>query len=104
MLVIPPPAQENVYPRGASTQFYKLYLDPRLREQVQEYDFLALIEWDVHVAHHSSFSRLYEAAAFSTEPFWMKGSTLNGAEFHATASITELRLILGHLNGNAICK
>lgn len=96
--------QENVYPKGASAQFYKLFLDPYVVEQLKEYDAIASIEWDVHVAHASSFSRLYEAAVGSSEPFWVKGSTVNGNEFHETASVTELRLILGHLNGNAICE
>lgn len=97
------PPQENVYSKGASAQFYKLFLDPYVVvEQLKEYYAIASIEWDVHVAHASRFSRLYEAAAGSSEPFWVKGSTLNGNEFNETASVTELRLILGHLNGNAI--
>ena len=34
----------------------------------------------------------------------MKGSTLDGAEFHETAMVQEMRHIIGHLNGNAICE
>lgn len=34
----------------------------------------------------------------------MKGSTLDGAEFHETAMVQEMWHIIGHLNGNAICE
>lgn len=43
--------QENVYPKGPSVQFYKLFLDEEIRKQFAEYDALAVIEWDVIVAH-----------------------------------------------------
>lgn len=46
-------AQENVYPTGASVQFYKMYLDNEVSQQLAMYDALALIEWDVIVAHDS---------------------------------------------------
>ncbi|CAM9868764.1 unnamed protein product, partial [Hapterophycus canaliculatus] len=94
--------QENVYPKGPSVQFYKLFLDEDVATSVAEYDALAIIEWDVIVAHTNSFERLYNAAFSSTEPFWVKGSTLKGTEFHGTASVSSMRHILGHLNGNAI--
>ncbi|CAM9226822.1 unnamed protein product, partial [Hapterophycus canaliculatus] len=96
------PPQENVYPIGPSVQFYKMYLDPLVAEEVKEYDALAVIEWDVVVAHPTSFGKLYDAAFTSSEPFWVKGSTLAGTEFHETAGVTELWHILGHLNGNAL--
>lgn len=51
-------AQENVYPKGASVQFYKLYLDPSVRRHVTEYDALAIIEWDVLVAHNTRYASL----------------------------------------------
>lgn len=43
--------QENVYPKGPSVQFYKMFLDEDVRRQFAEYDALAVIEWDVIVAH-----------------------------------------------------
>ena len=46
-------AQEDVYPKGASVQFYKMFLDEGIRMQLSEYQVLALIEWDVIVAHES---------------------------------------------------
>lgn len=98
------PLQENVYPIGPSVQFYKMYLDPVVAEEVKEYDALAVIEWDVVVAHPTSFGKLYDAAFSSSEPFWVKGSTLAGTEFHETAGVTEFWHILGHLNGNALCE
>lgn len=45
--------QENVYPKGASVQFYKMYLDDEVSKQLAIYDALAVIEWDVLVAHDS---------------------------------------------------
>lgn len=36
-------------------QFYKLYLDPTVRRQLTEYDALAIIEWDVIVAHDTRY-------------------------------------------------
>lgn len=70
--------QENVYPIGPSVQFYRMFLDPVVREDLEDYDALAIIEWDVVVAHPSSFHRLHEAAFTNSEPFWVKGSTLAG--------------------------
>ncbi|CAM9477738.1 unnamed protein product [Ectocarpus sp. 8 AP-2014] len=86
---------------GASVMFYKMFLDPDVARELHEYDALAIIEWDVLVAHHTSFSRLYETA-FCSEPFWVKGSTLAGTEFHQTATVRDMWHVLGHLNGNAI--
>lgn len=84
--------------------FYKMFLDRDVTQYFEVYDALAVVEWDVIVAHPTSFERLYAAAFDSTEPFWMKGSTLTGVEFHETACVSEMRHILGHLNGNAICE
>ncbi|CAM9769234.1 unnamed protein product [Ectocarpus sp. 6 AP-2014] len=95
-------AEENVYPRGPSSQFYKLFLDPEVSKEFELYDALAIIESDVAVTHETSFERLYKAAFTTEEPFWMKGSTLDGAEFHETAMVQEMWHIIGHLNGNAI--
>lgn len=55
------------------------------------------------LTHDSSFERLYKAAFLTSEPFWIKGSTLAGNEFVETALLPENWQILGHLNGNAIC-
>ncbi|CAM9281756.1 unnamed protein product [Ectocarpus fasciculatus] len=93
--------EENVYPMGASVMFYKMFLDPDVARALDEYDALTILEWDVLVAHHTSFSRLYETA-FRSEPFWVKGSTLAGTEFHQTATVRDMWHVLGHLNGNAI--
>ncbi|CAM9650691.1 unnamed protein product, partial [Ectocarpus sp. 12 AP-2014] len=95
------PPKDNVYPKGASVMFYSMFLDGEVAHSLEEYDALAVVEWDVYVAHSTSFSRLYDAAFFS-EPFWVKGSTLGGTEFHQTAHISDMWHILGHLNGNAI--
>lgn len=43
--------KENVYPDGASVQFYKIYLDDTVKAQFAAYDVFAIIEWDVLVAH-----------------------------------------------------
>lgn len=54
---------------------------------------------------HSPRLSLNIQAAFTTgEPFWMKGSTLVGVEFHETAMVHGMWHIIGHLNGNAICE
>lgn len=97
-----PFAQENVYPRGPSVMYYKLFLAEEVRSHIREYDALALIEWDVIVAHDQSFEKLYSAAFGGVEPFWVKGGTLAGTNFHETVFRTEQRLVLGHINGNAI--
>lgn len=85
-------------------QFYKLFLDEDVSSRIAEYDVLAVLEWDVVVAHADSFERLYISAFLATEPFWVKGSTLTGTEFHGTASVSSMWHVLGHLNGNAICE
>lgn len=84
--------------------FYNMFLDRGVARALEGYDALAVLEWDILVAHSESFDRLYKAAFFSTEEFWMKGSTLAGREFHATAGVSEMWHVLGHLNGNAICE
>lgn len=91
-----------MYPRGPSVQFYKLFLDEGVRQNFVEYDALAIIEWDVMVAHDSSFEELYHATFGGNDQFWVKGSVLEGTNFHETAQITDMWHILGHINGNAI--
>lgn len=49
-----------MYPRGPSSQFYKLFLDPEVSKEFELYDALAIIESDVAVAHEKSFERLYK--------------------------------------------
>lgn len=49
-----------------------------MTKELDEYDAIAIIEWDVVVAHESSFKRLHEAAFDNSEPFWIKGSILAG--------------------------
>lgn len=99
-----PVVQENVYPIGPSLQFYKLFLSKEVSGEFAQYDAIASLEWDVVVAHDKSFERLYHAAFTTAEPFWVKGSTLAGTEFHETATVPHMWFILGHLNGNAICE
>lgn len=72
--------------------FYKLFLDDDVVRHLEEYDALAILEWDVVVAHSSSFTRLYKAAFMSSERFWVKGSTLTGIEFHETAALTDIHV------------
>ena len=97
-------AQDNFYPKGPSVMFYKMFLDDDVARSFAGYAALAILEWDVVVAHSTSFERLYKAAFMASEEFWVKGSTLTGAEFHGTSVVSEMWHILGHLNGNAICK
>lgn len=52
-----------------------MYMDRNVRRHLLEYDVLAIIEWDVLVAHETSFEQLY-FSAFQGEPFWVKGSVL----------------------------
>lgn len=94
--------QENVYPKGPSVQFYKLFLEDTIKEQLEGFGAIAVIEWDVLVAHDKSFEKLYIAAFDVVEPFWVKGSILAGTNFHGTATITDNWHMLGHINGNAI--
>lgn len=84
--------------------FYKMFLDDDVVRSLEEYDAIAVLEWDIIVAHSSSFTRLYDATFFSPDWFWVKGSTLTGTEFHETAALTDMWYVLGHLNGNAICE
>lgn len=104
LLLLHRPLQENVYPVGPSVQFYRMFLEDSVKQRLAVYDALAVIEWDVVVAHDASFERLYYAAFSDDRPFWVKGSVLAGREFHQTAMMTDQQHILGHLNGNAICE
>ncbi|CAM9371978.1 unnamed protein product, partial [Choristocarpus tenellus] len=94
--------EEMAYPIGPSVQFFKMFLDEGVKEHFSCYDMLAWIEWDVIVTHDTSFERLYLAAFSNDEPFWVKGSTLAGDNFHTTSALAGSWHILGHLNGNAI--
>lgn len=58
-----PTYQENVYPKGPSIQFYKLFLDTEVSKQLEMYDALAIIESDVTIAHDTSFERLYKVGS-----------------------------------------
>lgn len=94
--------QDDFYPKGPSVQFYKMFLDEDVRDQLAVYDALAIIEWDVLVASDRSFAELYHASFDTTEDFWVKGSNLEGTSFHHDATSTDMWHMLGHINGNAI--
>lgn len=85
-----------------SIQFYHLFLDPKIRPHVEEYEALAIVDWDVIVAHETTFARLYSHTFSSSEGFWIKGSRLARSGFHDIAALPEMWHILGHLDGNAI--
>ncbi|CAM9131448.1 unnamed protein product, partial [Ectocarpus fasciculatus] len=94
--------EDDVYPRGPSVMFYKMFLDERTRSNFSEYDALAIIEWDVLVATDRSFEELYHAAFRVNEEFWVKGSNLEGTNFHSSSMMSDMWHVLGHINGNAI--
>ena len=98
----PPPSQEDVYPKGPSVMFFKMFLDEGVHADLSEYDALAIVEWDVLVASDRSFEELHHAAFRGNEDFWVKGSNLGGTNFHSTAQASEMWNVLGHINGNAI--
>ena len=79
-----------------------MFLDENVRPHFSEYDAISIIEWDVMVAHDTSFEHLYHAAFGGGEPFWVKGSVLAGASFHKSAIESDMWHVLGHINGNAI--
>lgn len=68
--------QENVYPTGASEQFYDMYLDDDVKAAFARYDVLGVIEHDVKIAHEDSFTQLYKSAFHGSEGYWVKGSVL----------------------------
>lgn len=76
-----------MYPQGPSVQFYKIFLDENVSVHFKMYEVFAIIEWDVLVAHKSSFSQLYYLAFGGGEPFWVKGSVL-GTSVTVTAAVT----------------
>ncbi|CAN0456913.1 unnamed protein product [Ascophyllum nodosum] len=94
--------EEDFYPKGPSVQFYKMFLDEGVSFQLEQYDALAIIEWDVLVADDRSFEELYKAAFSGTGDVWVKGSNVGGTSFHPTSEVQEMWHILGHINGNAI--
>ncbi|CAB1103554.1 unnamed protein product [Ectocarpus sp. CCAP 1310/34] len=94
--------EDDVYPRGPSVMFYKMFLDERIRSNFSEYDALAILEWDVLVATDRSFEELYHAAFRVNEEFWVKGSNLEGTNFHSSSMMSDMWHVLGHINGNAI--
>ena len=82
--------------------FYKMYLDAAVRPHFAEYDALAVIEWDVLVTSERAFEQLYHSAFNETPDFWVKGSRMEGTDFHSNANSKEMWNVLGHINGNAI--
>eukprot|EP00904_Undaria_pinnatifida_P010718 jgi/Undpi1/6777/HiC_scaffold_21.g09255.m2 len=79
-----------------------MFLDEGVRTEMAEYDALAIVEWDVLVASDRSFEELHHAAFRGNEDFWVKGSNLEGTNFHSTAQESDMWNMLGHINGNAI--
>eukprot|EP00903_Cladosiphon_okamuranus_P017930 g16498.t1 len=94
--------EDNVFPKVHSVMFYTLFLEGDIVRSFEDYAALVILEWDVVVAHPTSFQRLFEAAFVPSEEFWMKGSSLAEADIHATAGESETWHVPGHLNGNAI--
>ncbi|CAN0091222.1 unnamed protein product [Scytosiphon promiscuus] len=94
--------EDDVYPKGPSVMFYKMFLDTDVRSKLSEYDALAIIEWDVLVASERSFEELYYATFRVNEEFWVKGSNLEGTNFHSSSTMSDMWHVLGHINGNAI--
>ncbi|CAM9449896.1 unnamed protein product, partial [Ectocarpus sp. 8 AP-2014] len=94
--------EDDIYPKGPSVMFYKMFLDENVRSSLSEYDALSIVEWDVLVASDNSFEELYHAAFRVNEEFWVKGSNLEGTSFHSSAEASEMWQVLGHINGNAI--
>lgn len=94
----PKNVQDNVYPKGASVQFYKLFLDGDVASSVAEYDALAVIEWDVIVAHPESCTM-----QSSTRP---SHSGSRGARLQESNIMTRRAwLACGMFSGvNAICE
>lgn len=79
-----------------------MFLDEGVKADLSAYDALAIIEWDVLVASDRSFAELYRAAFENSEDFWVKGSNLEGTNFHSVAESSEMWHVMGHINGNAI--
>ena len=79
-----------------------MFLDDGVKVSFAAYDALAIVEWDVLVASDRSFAELYRAAFDNAEDFWVKGSNLEGTNFHAVAESSEMWHVMGHINGNAI--
>ena len=57
-----------MYPRGPSSQFYKIFLDPEVSREFELYDAVAIVESDVAIAHETSFERLYKVGLIVTCP------------------------------------
>ena len=57
-----------MYPRGPSSQFYKIFLDPEVSKEFELYDAVAIVESDVAIAHETSFERLYKVGLIVTCP------------------------------------
>ena len=92
--------QDNPDQDVRSAQFYKLFLAPDVRAHFVEYDALAILEWDLIIAHEESFERLYSTAFTSKEPFWIKGSHRAGASDEGV--VMKIWDFQNHLDGNAI--
>eukprot|EP00752_Nemacystus_decipiens_P013816 g12266.t1 len=101
-LQLPTSAEDNVYPKGASVQFYKLFLDETIRDSLRRFQAIAILEWDVIVADDNSFDMMHRAAFDGLDEYWVKGASLAGVNFHETALLWHQWCILGHINGNAI--
>ena len=71
-----------------------------MRAHFVEYDALAILDWDIIIAHEESFERLYSTAFTAKEPFWIKGSRYAGTSDDGAAM--NIRDSHNHLDGNAI--
>ncbi|CAM9549362.1 unnamed protein product, partial [Phaeothamnion confervicola] len=96
--------EEDVYPMGPSRQFYDIFLDAEIAAQFAEYGSFAIMERDVTITSTDAFDVLYDLAfdADGHTPYWVKGGSLMGNEFHDSAKDAENWEFLGHINGNAL--
>jgi len=92
--------EEDGYPEGPSFMFFKLLLEPRLKnEAMLRYTHIYWMEWDVTPNREFWVDALIEAAKGQ---YWIKGSPYHGHGLDQAVFHEENHNWAGHINGNAL--
>jgi hypothetical protein len=92
--------EEDDYPAGSNTMFFKSFLDPRIQRHLHGSTHLFWMEHDVTPIRPGWVDALLHET--TKRPFWMKGSPYRGDGLDATATDPKHWNWVGHINGNAL--
>ena len=94
--------QEDGYPEGPSSMFFKMELDPRLEQDLKGYTHAYWMEWDTRPIRSLWVDAIVDASGGGD--FWVRGSHYYGKELDDTLRSPGNENWVGHINSNALYK